>query len=185
MRFRIALILALAACASLALANNDDLLDQGRKTPSVSAMPVPVVQISRGKPGKFQIQFRVSNGFHINSNKPKSEYLVPTALKLNLPTDIVIANVTYPAGTDKAFPFLGPNESLNVYSGDFTVAGNVLASQKASAGTYRVHGMLKYQACDNAQCFPPKETPVSFDIHVLKASAYRARRNPPQSPDVH
>ena len=51
-------------------------------------------------------------------------------------------------------------------------------------GKYVMHGMLRYQACDNAQCFPPKALPVSFDVKVVKEPpAHHA--NPAQSPHVH
>jgi len=43
---------------------------------------------------------------------------------------------------------------------------------------------LKYQACDKAACYPPRQLPVDFQINVAKGSVVR-RRNPGQSPHVH
>jgi hypothetical protein len=43
---------------------------------------------------------------------------------------------------------------------------------------------LKYQACDKAACYPPKQLPVDFGIQVLK-NAPPARKNPAQSPHIH
>ena len=51
-------------------------------------------------------------------------------------------------------------------------------------GKYVMHGVLRYQACDNAQCFPPKTLPVSFDVKVVKEPP-GPRHNPAQSPHVH
>jgi len=50
---------------------------------------------------------------------------------------------------------------------------------------YAVHGMLKYQACDNAACYPPKQLPISFEIKVIKAASETRHRNPAQSPNIH
>jgi hypothetical protein len=36
------------------------------------------------------LNFRVATGFHINSNAPKDEFLIPTSLKMDLPTDIIL-----------------------------------------------------------------------------------------------
>ena len=59
----------------------------------------------RGKAANIDLFFRVSPGFHVNSNKPHSEFLIPTTLRLTAPTDIVIGVVNYPAGIERSFPF--------------------------------------------------------------------------------
>ena len=58
----------------------------------------PVTVVTRGKGGSVDLQFRIGSGFHVNSNTPTQEYLIPTALKLNAPTDIVVGRITYPVG---------------------------------------------------------------------------------------
>src|SRR5512146_2649045 len=66
--------------------------------PSVEMAPAGVTPVVRGKPGTVELDFRVRQGFHINSNHPNSPYLIPTVLKLDAPTDIAIGKVDYPAG---------------------------------------------------------------------------------------
>ena len=51
-------------------------------------------------------------------------------------------------------------------------------------GRYAFRGELKYQACDNASCYPPKKIPVQFEVKVVKAPPPH-RKNPGQSPHVH
>ena len=86
--------------------------------------PSPVITVTRGRPNTVNLRFRVGTGFHVNSNQPKSEFLIPTVLKLSAPTDIVIGRVTYPAGTDMSFAF-APDDKLSVYTGEFPVAVDV------------------------------------------------------------
>ncbi len=155
----------------------------GRKSPSVTLAPVPTVTINRGSSGKVDLQFRVGSGFHINSNTPKAEFLIPTALKLQPPTDIVVGKITYPPGVDSSFPF-SPDEKLNVYSGEFTLAVTVRPLASVLPGKYMLRGNLKYQACDNAACYPPKQLPVEFEVKVGKP-APPAQKNPAQSPHAH
>src|SRR6266481_1520255 len=59
----------------------------------------------------------------------------------------------------------------------------VLAQPSASPGPYTVHVELKYQACDNNSCYPPKKVPVAFTVNVSPApkTAPRAHGNA-QSP---
>ena len=155
-----------------------------KATQRVTAAPVGTVSVAVGRSTQVELPFRVASGYHINSNQPTSELLLPTVLKLSPPTNIAVGNTAYPAGQDKSFSF-SPNEKLNVYTGDFAVSALVRPSRNTPPGTYRVRGALKYQACDNRACYPPGEVPVTFDIKVIKAKSARARRNPAQSPHVH
>ena len=153
---------------------------QTGKVPSVSMAPVPLVTAQRTAQTMVNLNFRVARGFHVNSNAPKSEYLIPTALKMDVPTDIILGKIEYPDGQDLTFPF-SPDEKLSVYSGDFTIAVAVHPLHAVVPGKYVMHGVLRYQACDNAQCFPPKSVPVSFEVKVVKEPpAHHA--NPAQSP---
>jgi hypothetical protein len=156
----------------------------GPKAPSVTVAPIAPVSVQRGKSASFELDFRVGRGFHVNSNQPTYPELIPTALKLDPPSDVAISKIEYPQGQDVAFAF-SPDEKINVYSGDVAVTGLVRAMSTASYGTYRVHGTLTYQACDNAACYPPKRLLVQFDVKVVKAPSTKVRRNPGQSPDVH
>jgi len=151
----------------------------------VSAVAVDDVSVSQGGSAPVKMLFRVAPGYHINSNKPKSELLIPTVVSLDVPTNVSVARITYPAGKDMTFPF-SPDEKLSVYTGDFVVRAKVITSKVTPKGTYRVHGNLRYQACDNRACYPPTSVPISFDVAVAKpASSSHHKRNPAQSPHVH
>jgi hypothetical protein len=169
------------ACLLVLLAGH--ALAQEGSAPRVSVAAVPLVKAPRAAQTMVNLNFRVASGFHINSNAPKSEFLIPTALKMDLPTDIILGKIEYPEGKDLSFPF-SPDEKLSVYSGDFTVAVAVHPMHSVTPGKYVMHGVLRYQACDNAQCFPPKTLPVSFDVKVVKEPP-GPRHNPAQSPHIH
>ncbi len=166
-------------CAS-AWAQDEKLGPQG---PTVQMAPAPVVTVTQGKATTVPLSFRVASGYHINSNKPKSEFLIPTVLKVEATTDIVIGRTTYPDGQDMSFAF-SPDEKLNVYTGDFEVNVLVRPLQSVQSGKYVIRGTLKYQACDKSACFPPKQLPLSFDVKIAKAPRARGK-NPAQSPHVH
>ncbi len=170
-----------AFLASLALLAATAFAQSG-KAPSVTMAPVPLVTAQRAKPTTVTLEFRVAPGFHINSNTPKSEFLIATALKMDPPTDIVLGKTEYPEGRDVSFPF-SPDEKLNVYSGDFAINVSIHPLHSVVPGKYVMHGFLRYQACDNAQCFPPKTLPVNFDVKVIKEPP-APRRNPAQSPHI-
>ena len=153
------------------------------KAPSLTMAPVPLITAQRAAQTMVNLNFRIPSGYHINSNTPKSEFLIPTALKMDLPTDIVLGKIAYPPGQDVSFPF-SPDEALSVYTGDFTITVAVHPLKSVQPGKYVMHGMLRYQACDNAQCFPPKTLPVNFDVKVVKEKP-GPHATTAQSPHVH
>jgi hypothetical protein len=153
------------------------------KAPSITMAAVPLTTAQRAKATMVNLNFRVPSGYHINSNTPKSEFLIPTALKMDLPTDIILGKIEYPAGEDASFPF-SPDEKLSVYTGDFTIAVAVHPLHSVVPGKYVMHGVLRYQACDNAACYPPKALPLSFEVKVVKEPPEH-HANPAQSPHIH
>jgi hypothetical protein len=161
----------------------DNLGPQGPGINVVKMAPAEIVTAVQGKPATISLLFRVASGYHINSNQPKAEFLIPTVLKVEATTDIVIGKTIYPDGQDMSFPF-SPDEKLNVYTGDFKVDVLVRPLRSVQVGKYVVRGSLKYQACDNTACYPPKQLPISFDVKIAKAPP-APHRNPAQSPDAH
>ena len=157
--------------------------DPSPQISSVKMAPAPLVTAVQGKSATVPLSFRVASGYHINSNQPKSEFLIPTVLKVEATTDIIIGKTTYPDGQDMSFAF-APDEKLNVYTGDFQVDVLVRPLRSVQPGKYVVRGTLKYQACDNSACYPPRQLPLSFDVKIAKAPAAHIQ-NPAQSPHAH
>jgi hypothetical protein len=157
--------------------------DFGPQGLAVKMVPAAAAVVVQGKPTSVPLTFRVASGYHINSNRPKSEFLIPTVLKVEATTDIVIGKITYPEGQDMSFAF-DPDEKLNVYTGNFSVDVLVRPLHTAQVGKYAVRGTLKYQACDNAACYPPKQLAINFDVKIAKAPP-AAHKNPAQSPHAH
>lgn len=153
--------LLLALLSAVALAQ-----EPGTKVPSVELASVGKVHVKAGGAATVQLDFRVGSEFHINSNKPKSELLIPTVLKLTPTAPVAVASVKYPDGQDMSLPF-SPNEKLSVYSGDFTITAVIKAPANAPNGDFPVSGSLHFQACDRSACYPPRSIPVSFNVSVV------------------
>ena len=116
------------------------------------------LQLTANKPQDVELRFRVETGFHINSHKPKDGLLIPTELKLD-PGSFHIANAQYPPGSHFRLQ-VGDGEDLDVYQGEFRVALRL----DAPKGDSTLSGSLRYQACDNAACFPARTLPVKIAV---------------------
>jgi Disulphide bond corrector protein DsbC len=161
MKCRLAALILLLV-VGLALAQSP-----GDKQPSVLMAPVGNVQLQAGGSSNLELDFRIGADFHINSNKPKADYLIPTVLKLNPSEPVALTEVKYPAGEEMSFAF-SPNEKLSVYSGDFAINTVWTTPANAAPGTYPVKGELRFQACDRSACYPPRSIPVQFQVTVVK-----------------
>src|SRR5215510_406576 len=115
---RVWLVVLCSAIFNVTTLNAQDI--PGRKAPSVTMVDPGITTSVRGKATNIDLFFRVSQAFHVNSNKPRSEYLIPTPLRLTAPTDIVIGVINSPAGVEKSFPF-APNDKMSVYGSQFVI----------------------------------------------------------------
>jgi hypothetical protein len=113
--------------------------------------------VHAGSRSVVELHFKIIDGYHVNSHTPKSDFLIPTALKTQPAGGVTLSAPEYSTGHDFSFSF-SPNDKLDVYSGDFTVKLPVVAQ----AGEHTVDATLRYQACDHAACYPPKSLPLQI-----------------------
>ncbi len=105
------------------------------------------------------LHFRIAPGLHINSHTPKDSYLIPTVFAIPAGTGVALKDAHYPEGNDITLP-LDPQAKLNVYSGEFIIDTHIVAGR----GNHLVQATLRYQACDNNACMPPKTVTVPIDV---------------------
>jgi hypothetical protein len=117
------------------------------------------VQVMAGSPQMVELRFRVDDGFHINSHTPKDELLIPTELRVDAASKVKVLDEQYPKGSVFRLP-LGSGETLDVYQGEFRVSLRMVVPKGAST----LVGELRYQACDNASCFPPRTLRVMVAV---------------------
>ncbi len=164
-------------------ARAQDAPPQGRVF--VNFVSASKVVVTPGHSTPIQFTFQVQDPYHINSSQPLVEELIPTQLRFSLPSEVALGKMEYPTGKLMSFPF-DPSTKLSVYSGNFVIKGMVVAPGAASTGTYTIHGELRYQACDNNACYPPKKLPFTFDVKVGVAAKTGPKAHPTAtSPHIH
>jgi DsbC/DsbD-like thiol-disulfide interchange protein len=100
-------------------------------------------------------------GFHVNSDKPKEEYLIP--LKLTWTGGPLEAKlITYPTPEQ----FKVGADMLNVFTGTFHIRTEFIAPEQTPRGSGTVTGKLRYQACNSDMCFRPATVNVTLPFTV-------------------
>jgi hypothetical protein len=129
------------------------------KSDPVTYLSPEQVNVVAGKPSTIALRFRVVPGMHINSHTPTDEFLIPTTFSITEGSGVKLQSANYPTGTLVALP-VDPSTKLSVYTGEFVIEARVVAAP----GNHLVQGQLRYQACDNNQCLPPKTITAAIDV---------------------
>ncbi|MFY9724220.1 MAG: protein-disulfide reductase DsbD domain-containing protein [Bryobacteraceae bacterium] len=118
----------------------------------------------RGAAIEAKIPVTVDPGFHVNSNHPTEDYLIPLKLTWTSLGALEGGQVTYPAPTMEKYEF--SDKPLSVFSGAFSLTANFKIRTNAPPGPGMATGKLRYQACNSNTCFPPKSADVSVTYQV-------------------
>lgn len=165
----LAICAVLAAIAGVGLHRHAD----AQSVPNPAAIVKPQTYVSldkvpRGQTFEAAVVVHIARGFHMNSNKPLEDYLIPTTLTPNPPKGIKVLDTIYPPGEMKTFTF-SPKKPLNVYTDSVTLRLKMAADTSAPLGAVPIPVTLRYQACNDTSCLPPVKVPVTVNLDVAAA----------------
>ncbi len=119
--------------------------------------------ITRGGSARATIVLNIPGGLHVNSNRPDSEYSVPTTVRAT-GRGLTIGAVRYPRGRSRKFEF--SQDRINVYEGRAAFLFDVTVPANFRGNTARINVTVKYQACTNEVCYAPKSKSITLTARV-------------------
>jgi DsbC/DsbD-like thiol-disulfide interchange protein len=122
----------------------------------------------RGRTVQAAIVVNIPSGYHINSNRPLSKFLIPTSLKIEAPGGIRVSPASYPRATVRRFSFSA--DPLAVYEGRAVMRFNVTIPANFSNGVVELRARLKYQSCNDEACFAPVTREIQMPIAIVGAN---------------
>ncbi|MEP7367017.1 MAG: protein-disulfide reductase DsbD domain-containing protein [Acidobacteriota bacterium] len=121
------------------------------------------MSIKTGVETPVKLHVKLNTGYHVNSNKPADEYLIP--LKLTWTADpLSVGSVSFPEPKMEKYSF--SEKPLSVYTGDFDIITKFQAPANAPKGEKTITGKLRYQACSMTACYPPRTAEVKIIVNV-------------------
>ena len=138
----------------------------------VTADVAPIVGadgVRAGSTVRAALRVTLPNGFHVQSNKPRDPSLIPTSLTLEVPPTASVVEVVFPAPIDQRIP--GYDQPLAVFEHEFLIGVQLAVDRRAPQGDLVIPARLRYQACNDTTCFPPKTAEVSWTLRVVPAGA--------------
>lgn len=129
----------------------------------MTVAPLQPLRAKRNQTAAVKLHLQLKPGYHVNSNKPNDEYLIP--LKLTWAAQpLEVQEVVFPAPALEKYSF--SEKPLSVYSGEFELVTKFKTPATAPSGPALATGKLRYQACNNRMCLPPKTVEVPLTIEI-------------------
>ncbi|HSI87637.1 MAG TPA: protein-disulfide reductase DsbD N-terminal domain-containing protein [Pyrinomonadaceae bacterium] len=119
---------------------------------------------ARGKATRSAVVLTIPGGLHVNSNRPDSEYSIPTSVTVTAAGGARAGGVTYPRGKDKKFQF-SPN-TINIYEGRVVIPFTLTVPRGFKGDVVRVTARVRFQACTDEVCYPPRTETVTLSARV-------------------
>ena len=127
----------------------------------------PVVETASVRPGetmRLSLKVRLPEHVHVQAHEPRDPSLIPTVLTVEAPPGITVEAITYPPPTE--LTQAGRRDTLAVLGPDFAIDVRLTVAATAAAGDLAVPAVLRYQACNDAVCFPPARATATWTVHV-------------------
>jgi thiol:disulfide interchange protein DsbD len=113
---------------------------------------------------KVAVEVKVAEGWHINSDKPYDEYLIPTSLTIVENSNFKVKKVVYPEPHDYKFSF--SDSPLSVWEGTIYKGVLIEVDSNALPGVYPLVVKMQYQACNDMSCQAPTSIKDTINIEV-------------------
>lgn len=119
--------------------------------------------VKRGGSIRGSIVMDIPGGTHVNSNRPNSEYAIPTVVRISA-VGAKIGAIGYPRGKSRKFDF--SEDAINVYEGRTTFSFNLSVPANFKGNVVKIRAVIKYQACTEQVCYPPKSKEITLTARV-------------------
>lgn len=127
----------------------------------------PIVETARVAPGgeaRLSLHVKLPSRMHVQSNKPSDPLFIPTVLTVDVPKGVTVAEIIYPSS--ERLKQDGLKDPLVVFGSEFTLRVRLKVASTVPPGELVVPGRLRYQACDDTTCYPPRNADTKWSLQV-------------------
>lgn len=111
------------------------------------------------------VEVNIAENWHINSDSPKDEFLVPTSISLSGVDNIELIKISYPPAKEYKFNF--SENPVLVWEGNFFIPIKIKFSDKQILGKHSLIINMEYQACNNVSCLAPNVVRDTLEIEFV------------------
>lgn len=108
---------------------------------------------------------KVLKGHHIQANPASLPNLIATELNLEALQGLEVKTPVYPPS--KPWKLTNTGKVIQTYDGNLEIKV-ALSAKDLKPGNYQLKGSLRYQACNEKNCFFPTNAPITIPVTVVK-----------------
>jgi len=153
------------------LSTGTQLFAQSAAVSSASKVDVEIRQsqnvIPAGTSAKFAVLLNLQDGWKVNSDQPRQDFLIGTQLSLTNSDQLTASGIQFP--DPKTYNFEFSPVPVDVFEGAAPIVFSVFASEIIEPGSYELSGTLRIQACDNEVCLAPANLDVTVPVEISAA----------------
>jgi len=150
-------VLALAVCGFTAFGQAPDDVVSVKVIPSVESF-------KPGQSASVTLELTIRTPFHINSDQPAEEYLIPTTVNFKARPGVTYGWPKFPRPVLRRLGF--SDTPLSVFEGVVNLTVEITVAADFSGTAWAIEGTVGYQACDNQSCLPPRDAAFSRTVTV-------------------
>ncbi len=117
-----------------------------------------------GSEGYIAVRVDIHDPWHINSNMPIDDFLIPTELEIIAPEGIEIQRTVYPE------PMIVMSEisdgEMSLFGGMVVFGAKLRIGEDVDPGSYKVTAKLTYQGCNDVTCLAPTSEVLETELVV-------------------
>jgi thiol:disulfide interchange protein len=134
--------------------------------------------VPAGATVRLALELTIAEGLHAQANHPRDASAIPMRLSIDTPDGVAYQDVAFPPSID--FRIQGFDELAPVFTGKVLIGARVAIAADRAPGPLPLPAHLRYQACDDKLCYPPKTIDTVWNLQVVPAT----ERVTPQHADV-
>ncbi len=121
-------------------------------------------KLHKGSEFKIAVKAEIENTWHINSNTPNEDFLIPSKLEIVNESGFEVAEIKFPKAHDYEFEF--SEVPVSVFEGTIYLGARIRVPESIEEGTHNLKVVFSYQACNDATCLAPAKVEKEIEVEV-------------------
>ncbi|NJD21703.1 MAG: protein-disulfide reductase DsbD [Melioribacter sp.] len=133
------------------------------------------LKVKAGTELKVLLNASIQNGWHINSDKPNDEFLIPTTIKSGNKS-FPVSKIVYPKPDERKLAI--SEKPVSVFENDIKIELTFTTSKTTASGKYKIPIQFGYQGCNDQTCMPPTSITAELVIEVTGGEERQSKTEP-------
>lgn len=126
-------------------------------------------KVNAGGQFKIAVKINIKDSWHINSDKPKEDYLIPSQVNIQIPEGFRLEKTNYPPAEEIKLGF--SDTPLSAWQGEILIGSLFSVDKNISEGSYKLIINFDYQACNDMTCLPPSSVTDTLIVQVVSSQS--------------